>query len=100
MHLILADERLQNQSSRLWVEAYQNGREQGILIFGGNLQTALSVAQYRRSDAMVVYEGPYTNQGLTDEAYKNDKFFNTVDETAEYIIDRLIELHQITGKEL
>ena len=59
------------------VEAYQNGREQGFLINPHhNYAMAVYVAQYRRSDDIVIYVGDFAMQSISENAYKNSTFFD------------------------
>jgi hypothetical protein len=53
LSMLECDERLSNHKDRWNIEAYQNGREQGITIWNSG-SVAYYVAQYRRSDQMVV----------------------------------------------
>jgi hypothetical protein len=70
-----------------YIESYQNGREQGFSISGLDGFDSISFAEHRNSDNIVVYFGKKTNQGLSDEAYANAKFFKYMEyhAAAEYI---------------
>jgi hypothetical protein len=86
-----------------WIEAYSNGREQGLHIkfYGGVATTvSFSFSEYRNSDDIVVYTGEQTSvmrfamQGNVpnEEIYKNKMFFNTKgnksgeEQAGEYIV--------------
>jgi len=76
-----------NTDRTWWVDAYQNGREQGIIIWSGD--TAYYVSEHRNSDQMVVYTGKYSMQSISDDAYANKRFFNSVEETVEWLATEL-----------
>lgn len=76
-------------------ECYQNNREQGFLVWPlfANY-TAFYVAQARRSDDIVVYQGRYSPIGLPEEAYKNSIYFGKTafEEAASWIAEELVKL--------
>jgi len=85
-----------------YVNAYQNGREQGFSIVIDQYEpelrvTAISWAHHRNSDRMRVYEGPYSLQAISDDAFENDHIFDTVDECAEYIWERVQDIQRTTN---
>jgi hypothetical protein len=65
------------------IEAYQNGREHGHIIFGLSstapeykvVSTAFYICTARRSDKICIYKGAYAMQGISDDAYSNPKYF-------------------------
>jgi hypothetical protein len=68
------------------IETYQNGREQGLCVWNLVLNKSAYISEYRNSDEIVVYIGPrICMQGLSDEHYKNARFFRSVDEAVKYI---------------
>ncbi len=87
LSVLEASDRVADSDNRWWVEAYQNGREQGIIIWEPNL--AYYVAQHRNSDQIVVYKGKYSMQSISDDAYANKNFFSTVDEAVEWLENEL-----------
>lgn len=88
------------------IEAYQNGREHGHIIFGLSTglgeeyrenATAFYICQARRSDKICIYKGKYTMQGISEEAYSNPKYFpfGEYNEAAEWLA---IELQTMLPK--
>lgn len=68
------------------IEAYQNGREQGVAIWNLALNKSCYVSRDRRSDRIVVYFGEgICLKGLSDGHYANARYFDTPSEAAEYI---------------
>jgi hypothetical protein len=70
-----------------WVDCYQNGREQGFLLWGNGGTKGIYFAQNRCSDLIAVYIGDYSNQGVSENAFKNRKDFLTCDDAVNYILD-------------
>lgn len=87
LQVLEANDRIANNEKRWWIEAYQNGREQGIIIWEPSL--AYYVAQHRNSDQIVVYKGSYNMQSISDDAYENKKFFSTIDDAVEWLVEEL-----------
>jgi hypothetical protein len=79
----------------VWVEAYQNGREQGYSIAAYNKKglnpLKISFSENRNSDAIVVYAGEHSNQGLSHDAYGHAQYFRygEYQKAAEYICSLL-----------
>jgi len=98
MHKLLASEELQNHMTgegSVYIEAYQNGREQGILVWDARNQRGLNhiayyVSEHRNSDSIVVYKGKYSMQSISEDAYKHINSFKNPEEAADWIIDELI----------
>lgn len=92
LDLIMADERAKELEAI--VECYQNGREQGYLIWNWKANKALYIAQQRNSDSIVVYLGSYSMQSISEDAYKNSKYFDCDDYAGvvNYIFDTLLSL--------
>jgi hypothetical protein len=69
------------QNARCFVEAYQNGREQGyeIEVLGENHLRKVTFSEYRSSDSIIVYKGNTAFQGLDDAACKNSTSFKISD---------------------
>jgi len=96
---IMSSEELQNELSgegTIYIEAYQNGREQGITVWDTRISdsmrknTTYYVAENRNSDKVVVYVGPYSMQSISVEAYKHKNYFSNPEEAANWIIEQLI----------
>ena len=73
------------------IEAYQNGREQGILVHDYENRTAYYVSHHRNSDKLVVYEGEYAMQSISEHAYAHPHRFNSIEECAEWLIKQLLK---------
>jgi len=79
-----------NVAKTYWVENYENGREHGFHLNGGD--KIVSFSEYRSSDSIVVYIGDKCTfeKGNTpsDEAYTNKQFFHPEDynRVAKYIL--------------
>lgn len=87
------------------VEAYQNGREQGYTInyyIRPMFFKAFFIAQQRNSDDIVVYYGNPSNQSVSEDAYKNSKYFSyqDYDGAAQYIVDTIIQEYKKYQKEI
>jgi len=75
------------------VECYQNGREQGFILWGFRWnKTALYFANHRNSDEIVIYEGKYAMQGVSEDAYRNKYQSKSHEDAAQRLIYRSIEL--------
>lgn len=74
-----------------FIDAYQNGREQGFLIYGFDPSPgcgkALYIAEHRNVDDIVVYYGEFAMQSISEDAYRHKNFFKTEREAADFIID-------------
>lgn len=75
------------------IQAYQNCREQGYMVINDDhdMDKVAFIAENRNSDQIVVYIGHYSNQGLSDDAYENAKYFDTNEylDAAIYIKENL-----------
>ena len=92
MHLVLLAQEYVEGESEWYIEAYQNCREQGITIHLSSLpgmESTLYVSEHRVSDEIVVYEGRYSNQAISESAYANYRMFANESLAAEYIIERM-----------
>lgn len=94
LEAVMADER--TQSTDAYVEAYQNGREQGYCIVRSQFEPAfetlaISFAENRNSDDIVVHAGPMAMQGLSERAWHNRRLFRYDDLSGAvaYIVDLL-----------
>lgn len=76
------------------VEAYQNGREQGLCIWDLGKNKCAYFSRHKNSDDIVVYVGRNSFAGISDELYSTKKYFKTVDEAATYIITSLNFAHE------
>lgn len=70
-----------------FVDCYQNGREQGFLIFGLPSCRAIYFANHRNSDQIVVYFEDYSMQSLSEDAHKNMKIMPNHEAAANYIAE-------------
>lgn len=87
--LLQGSEKLQTSDILFDVKAYQNGREQGIMIIK-NYFNVWYVSEHRTSDSMVVYNGSYETSGLHETAYNNAKFFRSIEEVVEFLEKELL----------
>lgn len=77
-----------------YVEAYQNGREQGLLIyFDGD--KCLYICEHRNGDQPTVYCGRYSMQSLSDDAYSRVNTFVSCEHAAKWITAQLLEWHKL-----
>jgi hypothetical protein len=89
--------------NNLFLEHYQNCREQGFIVVNYPISNALSnrwvaFSEYRNSDSIVVYSSPIyhwncsPNQGMTDEAWRNRVFFgpDEADKAAKFCLKHLL----------
>ena len=85
-----------NQARRdidCYVDCYQNGREQGFLLWGFiGKDVAIYFCQNHRSDSISVYVGEYRMQSISEDAYKHQHYFNSCEEAAEFIIETAVAL--------
>lgn len=95
LEILQADEQIMFDHVHRWLTgAYQNGREQGVLVWGGGKDLsnpAYYIAVYRRSDQIVIYKGKYEMQSLSDDAYKHPKFFSCVDDAADWLRQEILD---------
>lgn len=74
-----------------YIDAYQNGREQGYQIWGFEdacgCGRSFFIAEHRNIDNVVVYFGEYSSHSLSDDAYAHPNFFKTEEAAATFIID-------------
>jgi hypothetical protein len=82
------------ESEYFIIEAYQNGREHGIVCWDTKLRKSYSVALFRRSSDVVVYYGEYAMQSLSGDAYENSRFFETPEAAADFIIQNIHEVRK------
>lgn len=82
-----------------YIDAYQNGREQGYQIWGfedeAGCGRSFFIAEHRNVDDVVVYFGKFSMQGLSEDAYRHANFFKTEEEAAKFIIDTARPLTKI-----
>lgn len=90
LSLLESDDELAYAPDTAFVEAYQNGREQGILIWGFDDRHAYYVAESRNSDELVVYRGKYNMQSISEDAYGRAKYFQTVDQVVAWLIPAIV----------
>ena len=96
LSILEADDRTAYMEGTVFAEAYQNGREQGVTLFGFDRLPGVSrahayfVAERRSSDRIVIYRGDYAMQSVSDDAYKHPNSFDTVDEAAEWLAESIV----------
>jgi myo-inositol-hexaphosphate 3-phosphohydrolase len=73
-----------------YVESYQNGREQGLLIFNSQ-DNVYFICEHRNGDSPHVYNGSYSMQSISEDAYKNGHGFWTCQEAADWIAADLLK---------
>lgn len=98
--------KLPEDNSSVSVEAFQNGRESGTQIYVERpfqpamelerLERKVTITESRSTDNIVVYHENFSNQGLSEEAYKNAESFNYNDYSG--VIDYCVSY--LTGKSL
>ena len=76
------------QNHILYIEAYQNGREQGVCITLG-INECYYVCEPRRSDGICIYVGKISNQSIHPEAYENPNHFEYIEDAANFIIEKI-----------
>lgn len=92
LELIMNDPR--SQELEAIVEAYQNGREQGFLVrdIKSKESKAFYICTARTSDQIVIYHGSYSMQSISEDAYRNRKYFDpdNFEDAVNYILDTLM----------
>jgi hypothetical protein len=96
LNILMNDESMPHINANklnVYVEAYQNGREQGFSISGLKGFKSISFSEHRNAGDIVVYFGTPSNQGLSVDAWKNSKHFPSRHyfEAAEYISQLIAE---------
>jgi len=72
-----------------WIEAYQNGREQGFMITDIS-KVAYYICKGRRTDAIYIYKGSYSMQSISEDAYENAHCFErNFDQAVEWLTNEL-----------
>jgi DNA-binding beta-propeller fold protein YncE len=89
-----------NEENTLYVECYQNGREQGYMITLPNCK-AIYFSENRNSDSVVVYYGQNSCQGIDEDTYASAKYFDSDKdyEAADYIILLIKETYKTNKRE-
>lgn len=71
-------------------ECYQNGREQGFLLWGFKQDfKAIYFANHRNTDTICVYIGKYSMQSLSDSVYGNCYHSKDNLDAVQYIIKQM-----------
>ena len=73
-----------------FIESFQNGREQGFLIYLSHDVTYF-ICEGRNSGLPVIFKGEYSMQGLSENAYRHVNSFNTVEEAADWLGGDMIQ---------
>ena len=84
IELVQNDERMHER--RGFIEAYQNGREQGLLIFNTH-ESCFYCCVHRNGNMPTVYHGKYSMQSISDDAYRHVNNFGNPQDAANWIID-------------
>jgi hypothetical protein len=91
LNIVMASNQTRNDID-CYVGCYQNGREQGFVLWGFiGKNEAIYFCQNRRSDQISVYIGRYSMQSISEEVYKNQRSFDTCEDAAEFIIEKAVE---------
>jgi hypothetical protein len=70
-----------------YIESYQNGREQGLLIWNlANKQPSFYICEHRNSDKVCIYKGKYQMQSISEDAYKHQNFFDNYEEAINFLL--------------
>ena len=92
LELIMNDPR--SQELEAIVESYQNGREQGFLVWDikSKENKTFYICEARRSDQIVIYHGSYSMQSISEDAYHNGKYFDHDDYevVVDYVLNTLM----------
>lgn len=84
-----------------FVECYQNGREQGFLLWNAfasnNKAMGIYICQDRKSDYIMVYVGEYSMQGISDDAYHHPNSFSPGSSlsAADFVLEQAIKLFYV-----
>lgn len=87
INLVLNNTELWNISG--FVESYQNGREQGLLLHAGQ-DNCFYICEHRNSDYPTVYHGSYSLQSISEDAYQHQHSFKTCEDAANWIASVLL----------
>jgi len=90
MHKLMADDNIARHKRACFIEAYQNGREQGILVWGFRSGNAFFVANHRNGDHPRIHYGEYSMQGVSEDAYKHQHNFQSIEDAAAWLVDSII----------
>jgi len=88
--ILQSEERIMFDKHIWYIDAYQNGREQGITIWDGS-RICYYISEHRNSDEIVIYKGKYIMQSLSDDAYKHPNFFTGIEIAVHWLIAELVE---------
>jgi len=87
-NIVIKNDKLEDKY--YFIEAYQNGRKQGIAICMINVCINFYVCNNRRSDEIGYYKGHWSLQGISNDAYENGfSGFDTVEECAKAIASEM-----------
>ena len=68
--------KLQEKQKILLIDSYQNGREQGLIVWGFRKHIGYYICEGRRTDSIVIYKGELAMQGISENAYANSEYFD------------------------
>jgi len=90
INMLLNDERSKDIDA--YIEAYQNGREQGHIIMSFGNKFAYYICEGRRSDSITIYKGDYSMQSISEDAYNHsNNFGRNFDKAVSWLIEELKE---------
>ena len=72
-----------------YVESYQNGREQGLLIT--DFTMCYYISRHRNTEDICIYKGDYSMQSISENAYRNSKSFKDSQTAADWVVTELKE---------
>jgi hypothetical protein len=75
--------------TEFYIDAYQNGAEQGFTIY--NTYKAVTFSETVKSDSIVVYLNSFADRGIDEHSYYTAKTFTTEFDAIKYIITHLTE---------
>jgi hypothetical protein len=86
--VLMGDEEVMFNKKLWYLDAYQNGREQGITLWDGG-KICYYIAEHRNSDQIVIYKGSYAMQSLSDDAYKSPTGFSHVEDAVKWLKEEI-----------
>lgn len=90
VNMVTANEDVMYSTKVHWyIEAYQNGREQGLIITDIT-NIAFYICENRHSDSPTVYVGNYSMQSISENAYKHCNSFKNINEASDWLIKEIL----------
>jgi len=84
-----------------YIESYQNGREQGLMLWSScafkQRAQAIYIAQCRNSDQILICVGNYSMQSISEDAYSHKNLYkhNDYAGAAEFVLETAKRLFPI-----